>query len=203
MSRVPESFCREIAAHNRHAIGGAVAALLAALLAWGLYAFVFVLLVLGFLTSTRGDFGPHMPPWLPLSALGGAAALMLWALIDARRRRFSPVSNRSILGWHLIPDFLLLPARLTLAITGNLRAVRRLSPADEEEAWTLLCRIAEEGKSARSHLAGALHTPDRLDGLLQTLGLLGYIDAHPGGEDWFFTLCSPREAEIRALMKDC
>lgn len=199
MTPAPESFRAELRSHNRHAAGAAVLSLLAAVLAWNLAYFFFVLILLGFVTADRGDFGPEMPRWIPETAFVLAGALFVWGVVDAARRRFATASDRPVIGWHLIGDFLLLPVRLTFAIWGNFSAIRRLDDAGLAHAWELLTEIHRLGQAKLSALA--LVEPDsaRLHRLLSTLQLLGYIDLHRGEQDWFYAVCSPREAELRAL----
>jgi hypothetical protein len=195
----PPAFRSELRSHNLHAVGAAIAALLGAVVAWSLAYFFFVLILFGLVTAVRGDLGPDVPVWIRGAALASAATLLAWGAADARRRRFASVPDRHIIGWHLIEDVLLLPVRLTFAIWGNLAAVRRLDAAELAQAWELLTTILQAGKARLSALT--LVEPDlaRLHRLLSTLQLLGYIDLHRGDRDWFYAVCSPREAELRAL----
>jgi len=199
MNPAPESFRAELRSHNRHAAGAAVLSLLAAVLAWNLAYFFFVLILLGLVTFDRGDFGPDMPPWIPATAAALAIVLFVWGVADAIQRRFQTTSDRPIIGWHLIPDFLLLPVRLTFAIWGNFHAIRRLDEASIAEAWELLLAVHQAGQARLGALAMIEPDPARLHRLLTTLQMLGYIDLHRGEQDWFYSVCSPREAELRAL----
>ncbi len=199
MSAAPAAFCAELRSHNLHALGGAILSLLAAALAWNLAYFFFVLILLGLETSVRGDFGGEIPRWILISALALAGVLFIWGLVDAGQRRFAPPSDRAIIGWHLISDFLLLPVRLTFAIGGNLRAVRLLTSSEIGRAWELVLTIHQQGKARLSTLSLIEADPARLQRLLATLQLLGYIDLHKGKQDWFYSICSPREPALRAL----
>jgi hypothetical protein len=199
MNAAPPAFRSELRAHNRHAIGAGLISLVGAILAWNLAYFFFVLILLGLVTAAKGDFGPATPRWIPGTALALAIGLLLWGVVDAVRRRFAPPSDRAIIGWHLIPDFLLLPVRVTFAIWGNFTAVRRLSPHEIDRAWELLVAIHRAGNAPISTLTVIEPDFSTLHRLLGTLQMLGFIDLHKGEQDWFYAVCSPREAELRAL----
>jgi hypothetical protein len=200
MSAAPPAFRAELRAHNFHAVGAAVLSLFAAVIAWNLAYFFFTLILLGLTTAARGDFSAEPPPWISSTSLALAAALLIWGLIDAARRRFATASDRPIIGWHLIADFALLPVRLTFAIGGNLGAIRRLSPAEIDRAWDLLVTIVQAGKVRVSSLSLVETDPGRLHRLLGTLQMLNYIDLHRGEQDWFYTVCTPRLPQLHALL---
>lgn len=197
----PAALRRELRSHNRHAVLVAALSAVAAALAWILAWYFFVLILLGLVTSARGDFGAEMPRWIPSTATGLAAALLAWGFADAWRHRFAPPRDRSIIGWHLVPDFLLLPARLTLAIGGNLQAIRRFRAEDAERAWNLLVGIHQLGRAPLTTLAQIEPESSQRDRLLATLQLLGYIDLHRSEEGWFHSVCSAREPALRALLR--
>jgi DNA-binding IclR family transcriptional regulator len=67
------------------------------------------------------------------------------------------------------------------------------------QAWELLLAIHQAGQARLGALAVIEPDAARLHRLLTTLQMLGYIDLHRGEQDWFYTVCSPREAELRAL----
>jgi len=199
MKSAPPEFRAQLRSHNRHAMLAAVLSAIAAIVLWNVAYFVFVLVLLGLTTAAKGDWGPEMPMWIPATAFGLALALLVWGIVDHIRRRFKPTSDRPIIGWHLFGEFLLLPVRLLFSTWGNFGAVRRLNPAEQSAAWQLLTTIHQVGKARIGSLA--LFEPDvaRLHKLLGTLQLLGYIDLHRGEEDWFYTVRSTREPELRAL----
>ncbi|MDD5200291.1 MAG: hypothetical protein PHC88_10880 [Terrimicrobiaceae bacterium] len=199
MNAAPRAFRSELRAHNLHAAAIAILSLVAAILAWNLAYFFYVLILLGLVTSARGDFDPEIPAWIPGTAFALAGALLVWGIVDAIRHRFASPPDRPIIGWHLFGDFLLLPARLTFSIWGNFAAIRRLDDADLDRAWELLVTIHDTGQARLSALT--LVEPDsaRLHRLLGTLQLLGYIDLHRTDRDWFYAVCSPRAPELRAL----
>lgn len=195
----PAAFCAELRSHNRHAVAVAVLSFFGAILAWNLAYFFFNFTALGFLSAIHGDFGPEKPAWISRAALALAVVLFFWGAIDAFRHRFVTASDRQVIGWHLIPDILLLPVRLTFAVWGNFSAVRRLSPEELDRAWELLVAIHQSGRAKLSALRPVEPDPGRLHRLLGTLQILDYVNRHRGKDDWFYTVCSPREAELRAL----
>ncbi len=190
----------QIRSHNRHALWLSILSLAAAALAWNLAYFLFVLILLGAVTSARGDFGPQMPAWIPGLAFALVIVLFVWGVIDHARRRYAGVPDRAIIGWHLFADFLLLPVRLTFAAWGNFTAIRRLSAEEAARAWELLVLIQREGKGRLSALA--LIEPDsgKLFRLLSTLQLIDLIDLHRGEGDWFYTVRSTHWEELGKLL---
>jgi len=187
-------------AHNRHALGLALLATGAAALAWFLAWSFFMLLLLGFFTAIRGDIGVGTPPWA-VSVVGAMVVLLFaWGLLDQFRNRYAGVSDRLVIGWHLIPDVLLLPARLTFAIWGNLSALRRLSNDELSRAWDLLVSIRQNGKAHLRSLALLEPDANRLYKLITTLQMLDLIDLHRGEGDWFYTVRSTRFADIGRLL---
>ncbi len=197
----PAALRREMRAHNRHALLLAAISALAAALAWALAWFLFVLILLGLVTSARGDFCAEMPRWIPATATGLAAALLGWGFADAWHRRHAPPPERPIIGWHLFADFLLLPARLTMSIGGNLAAIRPVREDDPARAWNLLAGIHDLGRAPLPGLAQIEPDAARRDHLLGLLQLLGYIDLHRGEEGWFHAVCSAREPAVRDLLR--
>jgi hypothetical protein len=196
----PGQFRRDLRVHNLHAIAMSVLSLLAAIIVWNLAYFFFVLILLGLVTAARGDIGAEIPPWIPGTAGILAGLLFLWGILDHLRRRFAGLDDRPIIGWHLGGDIFLLPVRLTLAIGGNLSAVRWLSPEEQDRAWELLTTIHRAGKTRVSALTVVEADPARLHRFLSALQLAGYIDLHRGEEDWFYTVRSTKEPQLRGLM---
>lgn len=190
----------QLRSHNRHAFGLAALSLASALLAWNLAYFFFALILLGLHTSIHGGIGTEMPTWISASALGLTGVLFVWGGIDQILRRYEGASDRSIVGWHLIGDFLLLPVRLTYAIWGNLTALRRLNAADLERAWELLVSIQRGGKGYLHSLALVEPDTDRLFRIVTTLQMLGLIDLHRGEGDWFYTVRSTHLEQVGKLL---
>jgi hypothetical protein len=186
--------------HNRHAVGLALLAAAASALAWCLAWAFFMLMLLGFLTAIRGDIGVGTPSWAVASVSAAVALLFVWGLLDQFRHRYAGVSDRLVVGWHLIPDFLLLPARLTFAIWGNLSAVRRLDDRDLSSAWDLLTSIRQSGKGHLRSLTLIEPDANRLFKLVTTLQMLDLIDLHRGEGDWFYTVRSTKLEDIGKLL---
>jgi hypothetical protein len=160
-----------------------------------------MLLLLGFLTATRGDIGTSPPPWAATAIAGTLAFLFAWGLLDQFRRRYTGATDRQVIGWHLIPDVLLLPARLTFAVWGNLSAVRRLDAHELSRAWELLAAIRREGRARLRSLT--LVEPDSrlLFKLVTTLQMLDLIDLHRGEGDWFYTVRSTKLEQVGHLLE--
>jgi hypothetical protein len=192
----------QVRAHNIHALVLAFLSLVAAVLAWELAYFFFVLILLGLVTSARGEPIAVMPPGIPLTAFGLALVLLVWGMIDHFRKRFAGASDRPIIGWHLFGDFLLLPVRLTFAIWGNCAAVRRIEAAELARMAELLGTIHRAGKGRLGALALIEPDPARLHRELEMLQFAGLIDLHRGEGDWFYTVRSPREAEVRKRLAE-
>lgn len=191
----------QVRAHNIHAFVLAVLSLVAAVLAWELAYFFFVLILLGLVTSARGEPIAVMPPGIPLTAFGLALALLVWGTIDHFRKRFAGATDRPIIGWHLFGDFLLLPVRLTFAIWGNFAAIRRIDGFQLARMAELLETIHRAGKARLGALALIEADPVRLHRELEMLQFTGLIDLHRGEGDWFYTVRSTREPELRARLE--
>lgn len=187
----------QVRAHNIHALVLGILSLVAAVLAWNLAYFFFVLILLGVVTSARGEPFVAMPQWIPLTAVGLALALLVWGTVDHFRKRFAGASDRPIIGWHLFGEFLLLPVRLTFAVWGNLAAIRRLDEAQFARMAELLETIHRSNKARLSALTLVESDSTQLHRLLETLQFTGLIDLHRGEGDWFYTIRSTREPEIR------
>jgi hypothetical protein len=196
----PQWLRAQLRSHNRHAFGLAVLSLASALLAWNLAYFFFMLLLLGLHTVIHGGIGAEKPGWISTLAIGLTIVLFVWGWIDEARRRYDGVSDRGIIGWHLIGDFLLLPVRLTYAIWGNFAAIRRLSRADLGRAWELLAFIQRHGKGYLHSLALIEPDSNTLFRLVTALQMLDLIDLHRGEGNWFYTVRSTRLEQVGNLL---
>ena len=127
---------------------------------------------------------------------------MVWGLADRLRNRYTKLTDRPIIGWHLIRDVLLLPVRLTFGSFANLSAVRRLDATELERAWELLLTIQERGKLPVSALGLIESDEKRRMRLVTALQLCGIIDLHHVDEDWFYTVRSSEEGSLRNLLTD-
>lgn len=188
MKPAPAGFRRLIRAHNVHAITMAALSLVAAVVAWNLAYFFFVLILLGLTTAVRGDEGPTIPPWILASALVCAGLLLVWGLLDRWRHRYAPLSDREIVGLHVFTDFALLPVRLTLAIWGNVGAVVWLEQDGSRRAWALLEAISAAGKAPRSALSLVESDASALQRQLRALQMLACVELHAGRGDWYYSV---------------
>ena len=205
---LPREFRNRIASHNRHAITAAVLCLLGSWLSWTLaYAFV-VGVALGFLSAVHGDeiaAGTLLlgfPVWVHPVAIVSAGLLLLWGAIDQRYRRFHPVSDRPIVGWHILGDVLLTPARLTFGIWDHLGAVILLSETEKGDAFELLRHIQKERKCSRSSLGSLFEDAGLLRRLLDALQLAGWIDLLRHDEEWCYIVPGTEEEAVANLMNE-
>lgn len=137
------------------------------------------------------------PDWMFPVGIVIAAVLFVWALVDRWRNRFRLPPERMIIGWHLVPDVLLLPPRMTIAVGDHLTQQVSLNDREREQAWRLLKRIAGQQRMNRSMLGQEFADAKLLERLLRALQLTGWIDLHRGQEDWFYCLRSDAEENLR------
>lgn len=204
---VPVEFRRRIRRHNRHAVMMAGLCLLGAWLGWLIAYGLVVGLALGFLTIVdgqaviEGEKLLNVPCWLNLAAAVLAGILLAWAAWEARWRRFKPVDDRPVVGWHIFGDIVLAPARMTLGIWSHLAAVIRVDHAEEIEAFDLLRHLYENGKCTASHLGAMFSDLSRLRKLLAALQLAGWIDLHRGDDDGFYVVRSDESADVAMMIE--
>jgi len=201
-------FHRRIASHNRHAVLAAILSLLGAWLAWTIAYGLLVGITLGLLTIIQGQeviAGEKLiafPAWLRTAALSAALVSLVWTAVDERRRRYHPVGDRPVVGWHLLGDILMLPARLTFGVGHQLAAIIRLNPSEKQEACDLLQHIHTE-KRCPAHSLGALFAnPKRLRKILTALQLAGWIDLLRTTENGWIYIERSCEAAALAAMFD-
>jgi hypothetical protein len=185
----------------------AVLCLLGAWVGWTVTYALLVGLVLGFLTVVEGQaviLGEKLlklPWWIHPAALMLAAVLLVWAAWDERCRRYEPVDDRPIIGWHVFSDIVLAPARLTLGVWGHASAVIRLNRAGRQEAFEVLRHIFEEGRSSVASLGAYFPDVSRLREMLLALQLAGWIDLHRGDDGPFYLIRSDEAGEVRSMME--
>ena len=199
--------CR-ISSHNRHVVVSAALSLIGAWLAWTLAYALVVGLTLGALTVVRGqeviagEALLSLPPWLHPAALALALASLVWEAAAERRARFRPASDRPVIGWHIIGDIVLLPARLTFAIGHQLASLVFLGSAGREEALDLIGHIRAERRCPAHSLGARFPDRRRLEKSLFALQVLGWIDLLRADQGWDFILRSSASEEIAALFGD-
>ena len=199
-------FRRRIASHNRHAALAASLSLFGASVGWLMAYGLFVGVILGALTVANGQevlLGERLmtlPAWMNPAALAAALVLLVWAAVDERQHRFHPASDRPIVGWHLLGDILLLPARLTFGIGHQLAAIIRLNEPEKIEAFELLRRICLEKRCLQQSLGAWFPDPRRLRKLLLSLQLAGWIDMLRTEEGWIYIVRSTEAEEVAAML---
>ncbi|MFA7345958.1 MAG: hypothetical protein WC003_16790 [Terrimicrobiaceae bacterium] len=195
-------FRRRISSHNRHAVIAALLSLLGAWVVWTMAYGLFVGVILGVLTVAHGQevlLGEclmSLPAWMHPAATAAALVLLVWAAVDEKLNRYHPASDRAVVGWHILGDVLLLPARLTFGFGHQLAAVIRLNGSEQGEAFALLRHIHTE-KRCRLHSLGALF-PDaaRLRKLLLSLQMAGWIDLLRTEEGWIYIVRGCEAEEV-------
>ena len=202
MARIPEAFCAQIAEHNRSCWVAAVLSLGCAGFAWTIAGVIYAGIVLLF-----GGLGAEdafkLPPWFFAVGLCGVVVLLALAVIDRHYgRRFKPISDRPIIGKHLIGDLLLLPARATLLIWDHVDARVVLSLADREAAWTLMQTISKMKRADSSRLAREFPDSARLSKMLTALQLAGWIDQYRAEEDFYYRVRSEHIKTVNSLVAD-
>lgn len=198
---MPAKFRRSLAQHDRHCWFGAALSLLGALLAWLVLGLLYTGAVLLFETVRTGN--PSLftrPVWYAPLACGIAFVLLSLAGIDTWIHRFRSVSDRSIIGWHLIPEVLLLPPRLTLAVWNHLQARVLLDRYECEEAWRLLQTILRLERASAQELTQEFSDTRLLMKLLLSLQLTGWIDFFGTKGAWYYRVRSDEEIGLRALI---
>ena len=203
---LPREFRSRIASHNRHAIAAVLLCLLGSSALWALGYALIVGITLGFLTSIHGEEAAAgtwlllLPWWIQPTAFACASLLLLWGAIDRRFLRFRPVSDRQIIGWHVLGDVLLAPPRLTFGIWDHLRALIHLNEKQKCEAFALLRHIHHERRCSLSSLGSLLSGPRRLPKLLDALQLIGWIGLLRHDEEWCYIIPSTEEETVANLM---
>ncbi len=194
MNAAPRALRREIASHNRHCWLAAAGSLFLAWLAW-IFCYGLVRGAVLLMATILEGPDAKSPAWTTPAFLALAGVLLVWAGMDAWVRRFRPPPDRPIIGWHLFPDTLLLPARLTLAVGNHLDARIRLSRHELAEMHRLWEWIAASGRTPVHTLGMEFPDAGTLGKTLDALKVLGWIDLHRGSEGWFYLPCSGRVPE--------
>lgn len=198
MSEVPSVFRKSIASHNRQCWIAAGMSLGAALLGWLAYGVLFTgAVLLQEVVRTGNPDLRESPGWLwPVMGVL-AVGLVIWTGVERWMRRYRPVDDRPIIGWHLFADVVLSPARMTFAVWDHL-ALRISLPAQRlYEAWLLLQFIVERKRVPVSTLGQVFPDARILPRLLLALQLAGWIDLYRGEEDWYYALRSEAGQRLR------
>jgi len=187
MTEVPPVFLKSITDHNRHCWISAILSWVGAFVCWLIFTAVYVGFVLLVETMRTGDATIGTPPgWMIPVGCGIAVTMLVIASVDRWHRRFRPPSDRSIIGWHLLPEVLLLPAKLTFAIWDYLGARLKPSPWELSESWRLLEMITHRKRVPASTFGQEFGDPDLLPKLLTILQYTGWVDSARGEDDWYY-----------------
>lgn len=198
-------FRHRIASHNRHAVIAALLSLLGAWLAWTIAYALLAGMTLGLLTVIHGQeviAGEKLlslPVWLHPAALAVALVSLVWAAVDERKHRYQPVNDRPVVGWHILGDVLLLPARLTFGIGHQLAAIIRLTRSEQQEAFDLLQHIHTEKRCPAHSLGAWFSHPKKLRKILTSLQLAGWIDLLRTEDGWIYIERSCEAAELAEM----
>jgi hypothetical protein len=201
-------FRRRISSHNRQAVLTALLSLFGAWIGWTIAYGLFVGVTLSALTILNGQevlLGERLmsiPAWVNAAALTSALVLLIWAAVDEKLKRFHPASDRAVVGWHLLGDVLLLPARLTFGFGHQLAAVIRLNHSEQIECFELLRHIHRERRCLLHNLGAWFPDSARLRKLLLALQLAGWIDLLRTEEGWIYIVKSTEEDEVAAIVDE-
>lgn len=203
MSDVPYEFRRRLAEHNRTCWTAALFSLFGAAVGWSL---LFALFYVGALLVEglrAGDLILVQPEkWIYWTAAGGALLMLAGTATHRYFKRFQPPPDRPIIGGHVLPEILLLPPRMTLAIWDHINARVTLTPGEVREAWSLLLAIFGRGRADLTKLSMDSPQPEHLARLLLALQLTDWIDLHRGVEDWFYRVRSDEAPVLRRLLPE-
>lgn len=201
MNALEHELNRGIRAHNRQCWLGAATALFFSWLTWLAVYAIFVGAVLLVETVRTGE-SAGFPRWLNPAFGVVALAILIGAAITRWRARYRPPSDRPIIGWHLIPEVLLLPAQLTYSIADHLAARITLSRWDRSEAARLLTILLQMGRAPLGLLTADFSDAPKLLRLLQALQFLGWIDLHQIDGEFFYRVCGSQETLLRQLLDE-
>lgn len=201
-------FQRRISSHNRHAVLAALLSLGGAWLSWTIAYGLVVGITMGALTVFHGQeviLGERLmtlPAWIHPAAMALALLLLVWASVDEKKNRYRPARDRAVVGWHLLGDVLLLPARLTFGFGQQLAAIIRLNRAEQEQAFDLLRHIHTEKRAPAHSLGSWISDHSRLRRLLHALQLAGWIDLLHTEDGWIYIVRGVEEQEVASFFAE-
>ena len=202
---LPREFRSRITSHNRHATAAVVLCLFGSCLSWALAYAIFTGLLLSFLTmvhnlQSEAATSDMDLSWIHLAVIPFVALLLTWGAIDSWCRRFCPVNDRQIVGWHILGDVLLAPSRLTFGIWGHLRAIIHLNEAEKCEAFELLRHIHDKRRCSLVSMGSFFSESARLPKHLEALQLVGWIGLLRHNNEWCYVIPGTEEAAVADLM---
>jgi hypothetical protein len=192
----PPAFVRRLRAHNQLVFWGVVLSLGAAAAAWWFLFFLGQGAVLAFLTFVHG----HEIALPPDYATWFAGAVFLWMVGGLWWRWVHPPGlprDRAIIGWHLIPEVVFLPALLTLGVSDHWAARRRLTARRIVIAWDVLREVLRRGKLWEREIGQLEHGREAAQDAILTLQYCGLLDLHGGKQGWFYRVGSTEESRCR------
>ncbi len=201
MNELEQELRRNIRAHNRQCWLGALAALFFAWFAWIFIYGLLGALILLFETIRFGEFAAF-PKWLNPAFAVFVVLLLVVGGIGRWRKRFRPPPDRPVIGWHLVPETLFLPATLTFSIGEHLEARIRFSSHLIAEAARLLSVIFRNRRAAISNLGFDFSDARELQKLLAALQLLGWIDLHRSDDEWFYLIRSDHVESLAVFLQE-
>jgi len=194
-SEPPAAFCRRLHSHNWHVLLGSFLALLAALVVWALLYFLGQGMTLGVLTFIHGD-AARLPDSFNRVFAGFFLCTIVLRFLFRNPLGCRRLKDRPILGWHLVPEILLFPASLVLAISENFAAYRKLDRNKEARCWLVFTEILRKKRIPQSKLGQIGLDPRVLEECLLTLQLCGLLDLHRGRDDWFYLIPSSEHSSF-------
>lgn len=190
----------KIRSHNAHAIILALTAFCASVIIWAAAYFFFVAILLALDVAATGTWDEAPPDWVRLAAIGGVATLFLWGVIDGLLHRFRQVSDRPIIGWHLIHETLLAPVRITFAIMGNLGAIRFVSARLRRDSWHVLLALHDRGPVNSTALPALISGCPHPEKVCDLLLLLRLIEVRLVRNEWSISLTPEASAWVTKLV---
>lgn len=192
----PPPFVRRLRAHNQLVLWGVLLSLCASVLAWWFLYHLGQGAVLAFLTFVHG-LEVSLPGSYPTWFAGFVVILMLGGFFWRWTHPPGRARDRSIIGWHLLPETILLPALLTLGISDHLAARRKITARRAVVAWDVLIEVLRRGKLREQEIGQLPHAGKLVREAIVTLQYCGLLDLHGSREGWFYRVRSTEEARCR------
>ncbi|HEY5741888.1 MAG TPA: hypothetical protein VIS99_05045 [Terrimicrobiaceae bacterium] len=198
-NEIPGVFRARLLEHNRSCWIAAILSLWCAGIGWAILSALYTAVALLFgAIGSGGSFEP--PPWFYHAGLCGMSVLLVCAALERWLLPFQALSDRPIIGWHLIVDGLLFPARMTFMIWDHLGARTTLSRVELEETWLLMQMISKTKRADSSRLAADFPNSTQRAKMLTALQCIGWIDLHQGEEDWYYCARDDQKRTLSGLM---
>lgn len=194
-------FLHRVRTHNWAVFLTSIFSGAAAAIVWGGLYFGGKWAVLSFRTTINGTEA-ILPADYDLWFGGFFFAVIATVLAWRWWRPLAPPCDRPIIGWHLIPEILLLPGYLLLAFSDQWIAWQHLTPARLHTSWELLRAFATQPKWPEPHLPRLGLNEKELPRSLLLLQYVGLIDLHRSPRYWFYRLRSSEEDTVQRWMHE-